>query len=203
MYMTYISTPVSLHNYYVAGDVDVQTHTSLTTDLTDEQNTSSKWTLDDAIIDTGQSQQNISYNGSSSNGVINNVSILPSINPAFDMNTSLPVNVTDILVTITTKQPMTYSRKPIYHRGHLIYHPSPEKRIFKPINESRDYVDNFRGELVDANSRTKRKHTSSRSSVHDSNFLYDKHAYSVSLQYSLLHSGHTNITYLCNLFIHY
>ena len=181
----YISTPVSLHNYYVAGDVDVQSHTSLTTDLKDEQNTSSRWTLDDVIIDTGQLQQNTSYNGSSSDDVINNVT---SINSAFYMNTSLPVSVTDILVTITTNPLITYSRKPIYHRGHLIYHPSPEKRIFNPIKESRDElaatdsIDYFRDELVDANSRIKRKHTSSRSSVHDYNFLYDKHAYTVSLQ---------------------
>ena len=118
-----------------------------------------------------------------SHGRSNDVMARFNITPEFDQSVTEPSHLTlnNTHTAMTTPTAM-YAQKPIYIRGHLVYHPSPwpAKRMSKVLKGTHealrapDYAEEFRDEPGGANSRKKRKHSSSRDRTHNYNMMYDK-----------------------------
>ena len=160
------------------------------------------------LLNTGQSYQNNSRAVSNdvirrfnitSPDVSNDVTMRSTTTPLLD-NAATEASgdvINDTLVAGTTK-PVTFSHKPIYIRGHLLYHPSPwpRKHLSKPVKESHDalrapeYTDDFWDATDGTNSRTKRKHGSSRDLIQNYKIMYNKNKVCVI---GARHGQHYNI----------
>ena len=135
-------------------------------------------------VDTDQSQPERSRSYSALDDGRNDVMRHGNTTPESVQSLSQPGNmsVSNSVITVTSK-PTRYPRKPIYHRGHLLYHPSKDKRILRAMKGSRDpgFGYDFREESEDANSRMKRKHSDSHDRLHnkairDGKYLAPPHA---------------------------
>ena len=151
-----------------------------------QDNKTSAITRSDHSNDRGNNIHSLNIDKShhnESHGRSNDVMVRFNITPEFDQSVTEPSHVTlnDTQTTRTT-QPEKYSPKPIYVRGHLVYHPSPwpRKHLSKILKMSHqalrapDYANDFRDEADGANSRRKRKHSSSRDRIQNYNMIYHK-----------------------------
>ena len=128
-------------------------------------------------VDTDQSQPERSRGYSALDDGRNDVTRHGNTTPESTQSLSQPGNmsVSNSYITVTSK-PTRYPRKPIYHRGHLLYHLSKDKRILHAMKGLRDpgFLYDFREESEDANSRMKRKHSDSHDRLHNYNMVYDQ-----------------------------
>jgi hypothetical protein len=150
-------------------------------DWANDNNTSDGSILNHVTQQSDQSYQPVSAEANISDSGVNDVTSLFNITTEYDQNVSYPSNMTNNgnLVAITTLSPKSYSRRPIYIRGHLLHHPSPDKRIFHSAEGSSralrapNSVDYLQEETDDTNSRKKRKHRLSWDRVHNYKMVFD------------------------------
>ena len=98
-------------------------------------------------------------------------------------NIARQANVTNsgrLPVIPTTEKPKAYTRRDIYIRGHLLHHPPPASRNFQPKPDSSGDVFSDPNSSADsredpdgANSRRKRKHSSTKARYYNYKMLYD------------------------------
>jgi hypothetical protein len=137
------------------------------------------------IQESDQSSHNQSYENITTDTAMNHILTRVNITSALNHNIYKPSSVThygEHVVPVTTQRPLSYSRRPIYIRGHLLYH--PDKQTFHPnvgphgalrapndIHLSR--ADNFREEPVGKNNRKTRKKSSTNDRFYNYKILFD------------------------------
>jgi hypothetical protein len=134
-----------------------------------------------------QSSQNQSYDKITADTTKNDILTRFNITSVLNNTMSKPSKVAhngEFVLPVTTQRPLSYSRRPIYIRGHLLYHPSPDKRTFHPSEGSHGALrapnsihlsraDNLRGEPDSKNNRKKRKQSPSKDRFYNYNTFLD------------------------------
>ena len=143
--------------------------------------------VDHVVNETDQSSQNQAYDNITADTAMNDILTRFNITSALDHKLYNPSSVThngEHVLPVTTQRPSSYSRRPIYIRGHLLYHPSPNKRTFHPREGSHGALrapnsihlsngDNARGELENKSNRKKRKQSPSKDRFYNYKMFLD------------------------------